>query len=320
MISRLHLAFGILVCSLSVGAAEEPARLPSGAEEPGWEWILPPAPLEDDVSQEGRDGVVLQLERRPDELVATYSYVVSESSPGRYVEWHPVALDQSGKRVAFRPDTARGNRIPGRDEFVWLQRWTLAAKVVPLENVASVGIEGLTREGFTLRTRKRSALALVEAQQLGILALPLPEIGQPFEFELQDVDGKPIRSRDYKGKVLVIDCWATWCTPCMRALPEVKTLYDKWHEQGLEVIGINFDDADETCLAACERLALLWPQVRVDEHQERRNIWQRAAGISALPRILVVNRDGTLHADVRPEALAAELERLLLPAPQDSRE
>ncbi len=318
MITRLHLAFGFVVCALSVCVAEEPTSSPSGADEPGWEWILAPFPLDDELLFEARDGLVVQLERKDDELVASFSFVTVESAPDRYVERRPIALDRSGKRVAFRPKVARATRIPDRDEFVWLQRWTLAAKTISPKSVASVGIEGLTNVGFVLRTRKQAALAQIEAQKVGIRTMPFPAIGDPYDFEFTSLEGAPIKSRDYLGKVVVVDCWATWCGACMKAIPELKTLYDKWHEHGLEVIGINFDEDDETCRTACERLALPWPQVRITENKQQRKIWEQAMGLSTLPRILVLSRNGTVKGDVRPEQLAAELDRTFAATVQDS--
>ncbi len=65
-------------------------------------------------------------------------------------------------------------------------------------------------------------------------------------FEHAGLDGVTIRfPEDYKGKVVLMDFWATWCRPCRDEIPKVVSTYDKWHDKGLEVIGISLDQADK---------------------------------------------------------------------------
>lgn len=63
---------------------------------------------------------------------------------------------------------------------------------------------------------------------------------------LPTLDGDTIRLESLKGKVVILDFWTTWCPPCRRAIPHLITLYDKYHDRGLEILGIS--DEDETTL------------------------------------------------------------------------
>jgi thiol-disulfide isomerase/thioredoxin len=61
----------------------------------------------------------------------------------------------------------------------------------------------------------------------------------PFDFELTDVAGEPIRKSDFAGKVLIVDIWGTWCPPCRAEIPHFIALHERYHSEGLEIVGLN---------------------------------------------------------------------------------
>ncbi len=63
-----------------------------------------------------------------------------------------------------------------------------------------------------------------------------------FDFELPDVDAKPTKLSDLKGKVVIVDIWGTWCPPCKKEIPHFVELHKKYKEKGLEIIGINYEN------------------------------------------------------------------------------
>lgn len=64
----------------------------------------------------------------------------------------------------------------------------------------------------------------------------------PFDFTLTDVEGKERKLADYKGKVLIVDIWGTWCPPCRMEIPHFIDLLAKYKEKGLEIVGVNYED------------------------------------------------------------------------------
>src|SRR5262249_23704921 len=152
--------------------------------------------------------------------------------------------------------------------------------------------------------------ALERARKEGVEVLPCPEIGKPFDFVLTTTDGKKVRARDLRGKVVLIDCWATWCSPCVALLPELKELYEKSHKDGLEIIGVSFDRDAAKLKKMCAKLALPWPQVIVPSDEKTRQLWGDVTGIGEIPRLFLIDREGILRAD-SPSKLKEEIARLL---------
>src|SRR5689334_14935036 len=69
----------------------------------------------------------------------------------------------------------------------------------------------------------------------------LPEIGKALDIKFISLDGKLVDLRALKGKVVLIDFWATWCPPCARQFSKIKQTYEKYHDRGLEIVGISLD-------------------------------------------------------------------------------
>ncbi|MCA8911809.1 MAG: TlpA family protein disulfide reductase [Planctomycetes bacterium] len=130
------------------------------------------------------------------------------------------------------------------------------------------------------------------------------------------LDGKPISLADYKGKVVLIDFWATWCGPCMHEMPNVIKLYNEMHEKGFEVIGISLDgesglDKLKTTIAGKENVeAMPWRQIYDGGG------WSTGLamhyGIHSIPRPVLIDQEGKVAGDkLRGEELAAKVKELL---------
>ena len=117
-----------------------------------------------------------------------------------------------------------------------------------------------------------------------------------------DLDGKPISLADYRGKVVLLDFWATWCQPCVAAIPNIKTVYEKYHNKGFDVIGISLD-VDETVLREfIEENPLPWGQI-FDGKRLKGPLAQRY-GIRSIPRMFLLDREGkVISVGVRSSTL-----------------
>src|SRR5215469_5447847 len=122
------------------------------------------------------------------------------------------------------------------------------------------------------------------------------EIGSRLpEFSVQDLQGREISSADLRGKVVLIDFWATWCGPCKKQMPGYQELLARYGPQGFVVIGFKFDtmkDTEDPMLFA-KRLGVQYPLAVASNA-----IKQKFGGIEGLPTTLLYDRQGVLRNKV----------------------
>ena len=85
------------------------------------------------------------------------------------------------------------------------------------------------------------------------------------DFAFTGLDGGPRHLSDVKGKLVLLDFWATWCFPCMEELPKLKNVYQQLHGQGLEILGMDGDENPEEGEQTVRKMGLEWPEARYDK-------------------------------------------------------
>jgi thiol-disulfide isomerase/thioredoxin len=139
-------------------------------------------------------------------------------------------------------------------------------------------------------------------------------IGRPVEIAGPTLDGGRFDLADHRGKVVLVDFWATWCRPCIAELPNVRKVYDEYHDRGLEAVSISLDENRSALVDFLQAKPLPWSQIFFDPtdaalaEQNPANRYN----IEAIPCLLVVDRAGNLVAkDVRGDEIQVAVARAL---------
>ena len=131
------------------------------------------------------------------------------------------------------------------------------------------------------------------------------------EIEMADPDGNVRRLSDLRGKVVLIDFWASWCGPCRRENPNVVRAYEQFQSKGFEVFSVSLDQNADRWKAAIAQDGLIWPN-HVCDLKGWQNEASRAYGVSSIPHALLVDQEGTIVAThLRGAALTGQLNQLL---------
>lgn len=141
----------------------------------------------------------------------------------------------------------------------------------------------------------------------------LSVIGSEIEIEGTEIDGSPFNWEKYKGKVVLVDFWASNSSPWLDSLPSLKSAYDQFHKDGFEVVGVNVDSNRDNAFDYLRTERLPWPML-VDEISPGIDANPNAIryGVRAVPFVMLVGRDGKVaDIHVRGPQLAKRVEELL---------
>jgi thiol-disulfide isomerase/thioredoxin len=117
--------------------------------------------------------------------------------------------------------------------------------------------------------------------------------GQLMEIAGPTVDGSQFDVAQWRGKVVLVDFWATWCGPCRAELPNVKSVYEKYHAEGFEVVGVSLDNAAEDLQSFVKTNQIPWPQVYFPlQTKGEPSPLATKYGINGIPAMFLLDREG----------------------------
>jgi thiol-disulfide isomerase/thioredoxin len=132
---------------------------------------------------------------------------------------------------------------------------------------------------------------------------------KPLELKFTAVDGSAVDVSKLRGKVVLIDYWATWCGPCMEKAPEVVAAYKELHGKGLEIVGISLDQDKDKLLSVTKEQGMSWPQYFDGKGWD--NEISSGYGIDSIPRMWLVDRKGMVVDTDAEDGVKDKITKLL---------
>jgi thiol-disulfide isomerase/thioredoxin len=136
-------------------------------------------------------------------------------------------------------------------------------------------------------------------------------VGKTFpDFDEKDLDGNPLSIGKYKGKVVLVDFWATWCGPCITELPHVLETYEKHHAKGFDIVGISLDSDRDKLTGFIKEKGMNWSQYF--DGQGWQTKLAQVYGINSIPATYLLDGEGKIIArDLRGAALEEAVAKAL---------
>jgi thiol-disulfide isomerase/thioredoxin len=190
--------------------------------------------------------------------------------------------------------------FPQRDEAY--QALWIAASVTDPETAR--GIAGEIIAGSAPDEEKEQARRLLKR---------LDAIGKPMDIQYTSIDGRQVDLAKMKGKVVLVDFWATWCPPCVAEMPDVKATYEKLHDKGFEIVGISLDVDKDALAGFVKENGMPWPQYFDGLRWSNKLVAE--FGITSVPSMWLVDKQGNVRDQAGQISLEEKVTKLLAEQP-----
>ena len=183
--------------------------------------------------------------------------------------------------------------------YVYLMTFIGEADIVELDSILKV-FEPVKDSEFVVAIKERAEV--IRQTSNGAIAP---------DFTLTDPNGKSISLSSFKGKVVLVDFWASWCQPCMIELPNIMNLYKTYKDKGFEIFGVSLDREKDAWLNCIKDKKMDWAQVW-DMEGSTPGQTANMYNVTGIPHTVLVGRDGVIiDINLRGEELAAKLAEIL---------
>lgn len=181
-----------------------------------------------------------------------------------------------------------------RTTKISLRGWLIPAAVICVLAVTSfLGRNALESKSHTSNRNAAPNSSVPTTSQQSTSDGPAPEaVGANVDFELKDLSGKSVKLSDYRGKIVLVNFWATWCGPCRFEIPVFVKLKRQYQKRGFEVIGISMDEGSQEEVAEFARQYEINYSVVIGAFAKL----DAFGTIKALPTSFVIDRDGRIHS------------------------
>lgn len=149
----------------------------------------------------------------------------------------------------------------------------------------------------------------VTSEENGVSLNAAAAVGSPApDFELKNLVGNDVTLADYRGNVVVVNFWATWCPPCRAEMPGIQAVYDTYKDQGMIVLAVNAQEDQDTIQSFVMETGFTFP-ILPDPYGQA----IRAYGVRSFPATFVIDREGRIDTIHQGQITPDELETMVRP-------
>ena len=200
-------------------------------------------------------------------------------------------------------------QVERKPEEATLARYMLAQSHLALERFDET--EALFKEILESGSTNRKIVGMASRELARVKILRKLTIGSPaIDFSTVSSEGEKVTLSAFKGKVVLLDFWASWCAPCRQEMPNVKKVYEDYNGKGFEIIGISLDESREKFKGYVNMYALPWVQI-FDGKGWMSRIGQLYA-VNAIPATVLLDQQGNIrYKNVRGKELRRAVDALI---------
>ena len=190
----------------------------------------------------------------------------------------------------------------------------MPSETLTKENTIKVIIQGkATPERVALRQLEKQKQTEKDNEITKLIpSLPfLPiKVGKKYELSLNLIGGDTYESKENLGKVVLIDFYGSWCSPCKKAWPKLRELRNKYDEDEFQILGVSLQDDKETVIELIKNESLTWPQAVFEDEISAGAIFKKL-GFNGVPHYLLIDKSGILVGQIKSENLNQEIKKLI---------
>ncbi|MDR2762651.1 MAG: TlpA family protein disulfide reductase, partial [Planctomycetaceae bacterium] len=287
-----------------------------------------------------KDGIIVYY--RPPIQVYRVMIPSFDEGEGFYQSYKDATLTSNPVFRLYSLLTARGrlvNKSTGKPiknlDFLCQPSWkknvtsdengNFEVKGIYLGNETSLVYSNPVNAGCSIYKKFKTFLPDTPDQIIDLGVIEIPESGRLYSDTLENLPGKLITElegetltgekldwKKYSGKVVLLDFWATWCSPCIKEFPNLKKVYEKYHSQGFEIIGVNVDEDLKTLEKALEKYKFDWTIIADQKLTNAGKVclFDRF-GLQGVPLGILIDRSGKIITiKTQGDQLEKELEKL----------
>ena len=197
-------------------------------------------------------------------------------------------------------------KVPSEEGMVWMLIGNACLAEDDFNGAEKALREAVATEGIEPKMKTAAEGMLARLDTMKKLKIGADAIN----FKTTDIAGKEISPSDYKGKVVLLDFWATWCAPCRAEMPTVKKVYSTYHEKGFDIIGVSMDNNRSAFDSYLKEQDMKWRQI-YDGNGWKAEIGQLYA-VSSIPSTFLIDKQGRIrYKNLRGKDLEEAVEKLL---------